>query len=67
MKDSVQKEFEVSGEISDGEHFGKKIKIYVSFIDELELHRHHYYRVTVKEIHKHHIRIMSDFEEVAAS
>lgn len=65
-KDSVQKEFEVLGEISDGEHFGKKIRIYVSFVDELELHRHHYYRVTVKEVRKHHIRIMSDFEEIDA-
>lgn len=64
MKDSVQKEFEVTGEISDGEHFGKKIKFYVSFIEELDLHRHHYYRVTIKEVHKHHIRVMSDFEEI---
>ena len=63
MKDSVQKEFEILGEINDSEHFGKKIRIYVSFIEELELHRHHYYKVTIKEVHKHHIRIMSDFEE----
>lgn len=66
-KDPVQKEFEVVGEISDGEHFGKTIRIYVSFIDELELHRHHYYRVTAKEVRKHHIRIMSDFVEIDVS
>lgn len=64
MKDPVQKDFEVSAEISGGEHFGKKIKIYVSFIEELELHRHHYYKVTIKDVYKHHIRIMPDFEEV---
>ena len=64
MKDPVQKEFEVMGEISEGEHFGKKIRIYVSFIDELELHRHHYYRFTIKEVYKHHIRVMLDFEEI---
>lgn len=64
MKDPVQKEFEVIGEISEGKYFGKKIRIYVSFIDELDLHRHHYYRFTIKEVYKHHIRVMSDFEEI---
>lgn len=64
LKDSVQKEFEVLAEINSSENFGKKIRIYVSFIEELDLHRHHYYKVTIKEVHKHHIRIMSDFEEV---
>lgn len=64
MKDPVQKEFEVTGEISDGEHFGKKIRIYVSFIEELDIHRHHYYRFTIKEVHRHHIRVMSKFEEI---
>lgn len=66
MKDPVQREFEVVGEISDGEHFGKKIRIYVSFLEELELHRHHYYRFTVKEVLKHHIRVMPDFNEIEA-
>lgn len=64
MKDPVQKEFEVMGEISDGEHFSKKIRIYVSFLEELELHRHHYYRFAVKEVYKHHIRVMPDFKEL---
>lgn len=64
-KDSVQKEYEVSGEISDGDHFGEKIKIYVSIIQELELHRHHYYKVGIKDVYKHHIRIRDDFEEVS--
>jgi hypothetical protein len=64
MKDAVQREFEVTGEISDGNNFGKTVKIYVSFIEELGLHRHHYYRFTVKEVYKHHIRVMPDFEEI---
>ena len=64
LKDPVQKEFEVTGEVSDGEQFGKKIKIYVSFIEELDLHRHHYYRFTIKEVRKHHIRVMPDFKEI---
>jgi ribonuclease HI len=64
LKDPVQKEFEVLGEIIEGEHFGMKIRIYISFMEELELHRNHYYRFTIKEVRKHHIRVMSPFEEI---
>ncbi len=64
MKDPVQKEFEVLGEIFEGEHFSKKIRIYVSFMEELDLHRQHYYRFTIKEVHKHHIRVMPGFEKI---
>ena len=63
-KDPVQKEYEIIGEISDGEHFGKKIKIYVDFMQELELHRHHFYKVEIKEVCKRHVWIREDFEEV---
>jgi len=63
-KDIVQKDFEVSGEISEGEHFSKKIKIYVSILQELELHRHHFYNVAIKDVYKYHVRIRGDFEEV---
>jgi len=55
---------DMSYEASEGDHFGRKISIYVSFIEELSLHRHHYYRVTIKEVRKHHIRVMPDFEEI---
>ncbi len=63
-KDSVQKDYEVSGEISDGDLFGKKIKIYVSILQELELHRHHFYKIVIQDVYKYHVRIRSDFEEV---
>ena len=66
MKDPVQKQFEVVGEINEGKHLGKKIRIYVSPIEELELHRHHCYRFTVKEVHKYHIRVMPGFKEIEA-
>lgn len=62
-KDPVQKEYEVSAEITDGEHFGKKIKIYIDFMQEYELHRHHYYKIAIKDVYKHHVRISPDFEE----
>lgn len=64
MKDPVQKEFEVIGEVFEGKYFGKKVRIYVSFIDELDIHRQHYYRFAIKEVYRHHIRVMSDFEEI---
>ena len=63
-KDAVQKDFEVLAEISDGDHFGQRIRIYISFVEETFLHRHHYYRVTVKEVGKRHIKIRPDFEEI---
>lgn len=63
-KDSVQKDYEVSAEISDGKYYGKKIKIYVSIIDESKLHRHHYYKIIIKDVYTHHLFIESDFEEV---
>lgn len=64
LKDPVQKEFEVLGEIIKGEHFGMKIRIYVSSMEELDLHRNHCYRFAIKEVHNHHIRVMSAFEEI---
>lgn len=63
-KEPVQKDYEISGEISDGEFFGKKIKIYVNFMQELDLHRHHYYKVVIKDVYKHHVRIRDEFEEI---
>jgi len=62
-KDPVSKEYEISAEICDGIHYGKKIKIYVDFVQETELHRHHNYRVYIEKVFKHHVRINPDFEE----
>jgi len=63
-KDSVQKEYEISAEISDGDQFGKKIKIYVDFMLETKFHRHHFYIIMIKDVYKHHVKIRDDFEEI---
>lgn len=64
-KDPVQKEYEIGAEISDGDLFGKRIKVYVDFMQEIDLHRHHYYEIVIDNVYKHHVRIRSDFEEVS--
>lgn len=64
-KDQVSDEVEITAEICDGIHFGKTIKIYIDSLSESDLHRHHYYRVTLDGVFSRHVRIATDFEELS--
>jgi ribonuclease HI len=55
-KDPVQDEWSISAEVVDGEHRGKKIKIYADDVVTKELQRHHMYLIRVKEVLNYCIR-----------
>ncbi len=63
-KEPVRDQWEISAEIFKGEFLGKKLKIYTD--DELvkKLHRHHKYKVRIKNVYQHHIIIYKTFNEV---
>lgn len=63
-KDQVSEEIEIGAEICDGVNLGKTIKIYVHSDKESEFHRHHYYRVTLRNVFRHHVRITPGVEEI---
>lgn len=63
-KEPVRDQWEISAEFFEGEFLGKKLKVYTD--DELEkkLHRHHIYRVRLKNVFQHHVIIYRTFKEI---
>lgn len=56
-KDSVGQRWEIVVEIFEGRHKGSTIKIYSDNLLEQKIHRHHIYKMRVKEVFSHHIEI----------
>lgn len=59
----VQNQIELSVEIIEGRHLGKKLRVYVDLIEKSQIHRRHFYRITVSEVFKYYIRA-TGFEEI---
>ncbi|NQT49458.1 hypothetical protein HQ571_02060 [Candidatus Kuenenbacteria bacterium] len=62
-KEPVLDQWEIWGELCDGEHLGKKIKVYSDRIMELRLHRHHGYYIRIKKKFSHHVSIFKTIKE----
>lgn len=65
MKQPVRDEWEISGEICEGKNEGEIIVFYTDNETEVNLHRHHIYRLTVKKVLLHHIRISDEVIELS--
>lgn len=63
-KEPVRDQWEISTEIFKGEFVGKKLKIYTDNELVKKLHRHHIYKVHIKNVYQHHIIIYKTFKEV---
>ena len=63
-KEPVQNQWEISVEICEGKFLGKKFNIYVGSDIEIKLHRHHEYKIRIKEIFTHHVTIYKGLKEV---
>jgi len=66
-KEPVRDQWEISVEIFQGEFLGKKLKIFTDISLEKKLHRHHIYKVRIKDVHKHHVIINKTLKEVKLS
>jgi ribonuclease HI len=60
MKDPVGEGWEISADICEGNNIENKISIITDNSVEQQIHRNHYYKVKIKEVLLHHIRIADD-------
>ncbi len=63
-KDPLKTQWEVWGEILDGEFKGRKLKIYCDDALASKLSRHHSYQVKIKTVFNHHIIIYKTMQEL---
>lgn len=63
-KEPVQDQWEISAEFCEGQYLGMILKIYSDSELENKLHRHHYYKIKIKNIFNHHVNIYKTIIEV---
>jgi len=63
-KDPIREQWEICVEICEGTFLGKKLKIYSDSEVERRLHRHHKYRIRIKNVFAHHVTIYKTIKEV---
>lgn len=63
-KEPVRDQWKISTEFCKGEFIEKKLKIYTTPEIERKLHRHHIYRVRLKNVSQHHVTIFKVFKEI---
>ena len=63
-KEPVQDQWEISVEICEGKFIGNKLNIYTDSEIERKLHRHHQYRIRIKNVYAHHIVVYKTIKEV---
>lgn len=60
----VQEQWEISVEICEGKLLGKKLNIYTDSEIERRLHRHHQYRIRIKEVFANHVIVYRTIKEI---
>ena len=63
-KEAVGKRIEATAEIFEGSFLGRKITLYIQQELENRLHRHHIYKIRIKNILTHYIEIYKTIKEI---
>ena len=63
-KEPVRDQWEIWVDICDGVFVGRKLRIYTDSEIERKIHRHHKYKIRIRNVFAHHVAIYEAIEEV---